>query len=96
MILANNSGLSIIQEADSTGKCPCYFLAIFDNAATVTIAVYAAWDVVMDCHIDMLDVIQVGNHWGEIGELGWIREDVNDDGMINMLDVIMIGNHWGE
>ena len=36
------------------------------------------------------------NNWGESGDPGWIREDVNDDGIINMLDVIMIGNHWGE
>jgi hypothetical protein len=50
----------------------------------------------MDCHINMLDVIQVGNHWGEEGDPGWIREDVKEDGAIDMLDVIMIGNHWGE
>jgi YD repeat-containing protein len=65
----------------------------------VSTEVYLAWpdwDVNMDSNINILDVIQVGNHWGESGEPGWIREDVNDDGDINMLDVIMIGNHWGE
>lgn len=59
-------------------------------------AVYPAWNVNMDTDINMLDVIQVGNHWLETGDRGWIREDVNDDGTINILDVQMIGNHWGE
>lgn len=67
--------------------------AVGNRAST---AVYPAWDVNMDTNVNMLDVIQVGNHWGESGDPGWIREDVNDDGTINMLDVIMIGNHWGE
>jgi hypothetical protein len=62
----------------------------------VSMVVYPAWDVNMDTDISMWDVIQVGNHWLETGDPGWIREDVNDDGVIDMWDVIMIGNHWGE
>lgn len=70
--------------------------AVGNRVSTAVSLAWPAWDVNMDTNINMLDVIQVGNHWGESGDPGWIREDVNDDGNINMLDVIMIGNHWGE
>jgi YD repeat-containing protein len=78
------------------GTVMTYTYDAVGNRKRVSTGVYAAPDVNMDTSINMLDVISVGNHWGETGPPGWIREDVNDDGDINMLDVIMIGNHWGE
>ena len=54
------------------------------------------WDVNCDSQIDILDIAQVGLHWGETGDPGWIREDVNNDGTIDILDVAVIGLHWGE
>jgi hypothetical protein len=54
------------------------------------------WDVNEDGNINILDVAQVGLHWGETGDPGWIREDVNNDGSIDILDVAVIGLHWGE
>ncbi len=54
------------------------------------------WDINTDGCINVLDVILVGQHWGETGTAYWIPEDVNGDGVINVLDVILIGQHWGE
>ncbi len=54
------------------------------------------WDVTGDGMINVLDVILIGQHWGETGPDCWIPEDVNCDGMINVLDVILVGQHWGE
>src|SRR4030042_766954 len=54
------------------------------------------WDVNTAGCINVLDAILVGQHWGETGTPGWIREDVNGDGTINVLDVILIGQNWGE
>ncbi len=59
-------------------------------------AVYPAWDVNQDGTINYLDMIRVGNHYGENGSPGWIPEDVNQDGTVNYLDMIIIGNHYGE
>ena len=57
---------------------------------------YPAWDVNRDGTINYLDLILIGNHYGENGSPGWRREDVNGDGTINYLDLIIIGNHYGE
>ena len=57
---------------------------------------YAPWDVNEDCCINVLDVILIGQHFGETGPPCWIREDVNCDGVVNVLDVILVGQHFGE
>lgn len=57
---------------------------------------YPAWDVNRDGIINYLDMIRVGNHYGESGSPGWIPEDVNADGTVNYLDMILIGNHYGQ
>ena len=55
-----------------------------------------AWDVNGDGTVNYLDLIRVGNHYGESGSTGWIPEDINADGVVNYLDLIVIGNHYGE
>ena len=51
-------------------------------------------DVTGDGYVNVLDVIRVGQHFGETGEPGWIPEDLNKDGVINVLDIIIIGQNW--
>ena len=55
---------------------------------------YPDWDVNADSATNVLDMIRIGQHWGETGVVGWISEDVNEDGNINVLDMILIGQHW--
>ncbi len=47
-----------------------------------------------DGDINVLDMIMVGNHWGETGTPGWIPEDLNNDGVINEGDMVVIGQNW--
>lgn len=51
-------------------------------------------DVNIDGRVNVLDMILVGQHWGETGTPGWIPEDANPDGTINVLDMICIGQNW--
>jgi hypothetical protein len=51
-------------------------------------------DVNSDGTVDVLDMIMVGQHWGEAGPDGWIPEDVNEDGTIDVLDIVIIGQNW--
>ncbi len=51
-------------------------------------------DVNWDNYVNVLDMIRVGQHWGETGSPRWIPEDVKKDGVINVLDMIIIGQHW--
>jgi outer membrane protein assembly factor BamB len=55
----------------------------------------APWDVNGDGLVNVLDMILVGQHFGESGSPGWINADVNGDGQVNVLDMIVIGQHWG-
>jgi hypothetical protein len=64
---------------------------------TITITVsqpYPDWDVNADSKTNVLDMIRIGQHWGEMGVVGWMPEDVNEDGNINVLDMILVGQHW--
>ena len=52
------------------------------------------WDVNGDGVANVLDMILIGQRWGETGLSGWIKADTNKDGTINVLDMIIIGQHW--
>ncbi|HEX77196.1 MAG TPA: PKD domain-containing protein [Dehalococcoidia bacterium] len=69
-------------------------MPIIVHDGSVTILPYADWDVNCDKRVNVLDMIRVGQHWGETGAPHWIREDVNRDGSINALDMILIGQNW--
>ncbi len=51
-------------------------------------------DVNGDGHVNVLDLILVGQRLGDTGPPGWIPEDINEDGHIDVLDMILIGQHW--
>ena len=52
------------------------------------------WDVNGDGAANVLDMVMVGQRWGQSGQTGWIREDTNEDGLVDVLDVIVIGQGW--
>jgi hypothetical protein len=55
--------------------------------------VYKTGDVGRNGEVNVLDMIQIGQHFGETGPaLGWI--DVNEDGVINILDMILVGQNF--
>ena len=62
---------------------------------TVTVVQpYPDWDITGDGSTNVLDMIRVGQSWGDTGTIGWAKEDVNHDGIVNVLDMILIGQHW--
>ncbi len=62
---------------------------------TITVVQFSEdWDINGDDATDVLDMVLIGQHWGESGLTGWIREDANEDGTINVLDMVLIGQHW--
>ena len=68
-----------------------------DDTEIITIIVdqpYYDWDTNSDGATNVLDMIRIGQHWGEVGQIGWVQEDANEDGTINVLDMIVIGQHW--
>jgi hypothetical protein len=65
-----------------------------EDVTITVVQLYEDWDVNGDGAANVLDMVLVGQHWGETGLTGWIREDANEDGTINVLDMIVIGQHW--
>jgi hypothetical protein len=62
---------------------------------TITVLqLYEDWDVNGDGAANVLDMVLVGQCWGQSGLTGWIREDTNEDGVIDVLDFIVIGQDW--
>ena len=63
-----------------------------DNA---TIFIYSEYDMNFDRQINMLDLFDVAQHYGETGSPGWIHQDVSKDGKITVLDLVFIAIHYG-
>lgn len=55
---------------------------------------YEDWDVNEDGSANVLDMVLIGQHWGESGLTGWILADANEDGTVSVLDMIIIGQNW--
>jgi AmmeMemoRadiSam system protein B/AmmeMemoRadiSam system protein A len=53
------------------------------------------WDINSDGIIDILDLVVVGQHFGESPPKE-SRADVNKDGKVDILDLISVGRHFGE
>lgn len=73
-------------------------IQVSSSASNGSVAVITtqAWDVNYDGHVDLLDLAEVGLHYGESGAPGWIRADVVPDGTINLLDLSTVALHFGE
>lgn len=52
------------------------------------------WDVNMDGDVNLLDLIKIAIEYGLRGEKGWIRSDVDNNGIIDLLDFLVVGNHF--
>jgi len=98
----NNQTFSWAPRYDQAGVYSVHF-EVYDGQLTdsedVTITVvqlYEDWDINGDGAADVLDMVLVGQHWGEVGLTGWIREDANEDGTVNVLDMIIIGQNSTE
>jgi general secretion pathway protein D len=52
-------------------------------------------DINEDGVVNLLDIIRVANHYGEIGAPGWIKEDVDNNGKVQVLDMSWVSSNWG-
>jgi hypothetical protein len=85
----NQAGIYAVDFEVSDGE-----LTDSENISITVVKPYEDWDVNGDGSTNVLDMILVGQHWGETGLAGWARADANEDGSVNVLDMIIIGQHW--
>ena len=62
---------------------------------TIEDSAFPAWDVNQDGQVNVLDLIQVAQHFGSTVSANH-KADMNSDGMINVLDLITVAQHLGE
>ncbi len=54
------------------------------------------WDINEDGQCTIWDFALISNHYSEIGQNGWIREDVDNNGIVQVLDLVLICVHYPE
>lgn len=67
-----------------------------DTSSIINFAYPPNYDIDKDRNININDIIDVSNHYDEIGSPGWIREDVDNDGSIIVIDLVYVSNHYLE
>ena len=61
---------------------------------TVTMIEPVPWDLNADGTVDILDLVQVANQFGESGE--GLSGDVNMDGEVDILDLVQVASYFGK
>ncbi len=57
----------------------------------------APWDTNGDGRVDIVDLVLVGQHFGEtIAADTSPNPDINRDGQVNVIDLVLVGQHFGE
>jgi len=98
----NNQTFSWAPRYDQAGVYSVHFevsdgeLTDSEDVTITVVQLYEDWDINGDGVADVLDMVLVGQRWGEAGLTGWIREDANEDGTVNVLDMIIIGQNSNE
>ena len=95
MTAKNLSGISTVSIINALVTAPdgIEYPLIIQNA-NIRVEPLSFYDLNGDTRINILDLVVMASHWGEIGTPGWIVADVNTDGVINVLDVLLLGDHW--
>jgi uncharacterized repeat protein (TIGR02543 family) len=66
------------------------------TSSTVLFSMPPNWDINSDNYCTILDLVLISNHYNQIGNNGWIREDADNNGVIQVLDLVFVANHIGE
>ena len=52
------------------------------------------WDIDNDGICNIRDLVKISSHYGETGFKGWIREDVDHNGVIQALDIAIVSSQY--
>lgn len=75
-----------------------WYVVVMDNTSSIWWFKGEAydWDILRDAVINYLDASSLTGHYGETGDIGWIRDDIIEDGVVNYLDASSLTSHYGE
>ncbi|MFX1488458.1 MAG: cohesin domain-containing protein, partial [Promethearchaeota archaeon] len=67
-----------------------------DNSSVDSFTIYPNWDIDMNSHIYLPDLVQVSLSYEQSGANGWIREDVDNNGQVFLPDLVQVSLHYDE
>jgi hypothetical protein len=67
-----------------------------DSNSVDNFTIYPNWDIDMDGHIFLPDLVQVSLSYEQNGGNGWIREDVDNNGQVFLPDLVQVSLHYNE
>jgi hypothetical protein len=99
------SGTDVTFDPPDSGLHPCPYqvkatvtsdVSGLSAEKTIDIYVKLTGDVEGNGVVNVLDKVQVRNHFGESGPPGWIDADVDCNGVVNVLDKVKVRNQFGQ
>ena len=66
------------------------------SSNTMTLSLPPNWDINNDGRNTILDKVLISVKYGQTGAPGWIREDINNNGIVNLIDLNYDSNHYNE
>jgi hypothetical protein len=66
------------------------------STTTYKLSLPPNWDINIDGKYTVLDIVLISTRYGQSGSSGWIREDVNNNGVINMLDLTYSSDYYND
>ena len=99
------TGSSVVFDPPNAGPHACPYqvkVTVLSNKSglyisrTIDIYVKLAGDVDGNGVVNVLDKVQVRNHFGESGSPGWIDADVDCNGVVNVIDKVKVRNQFGQ
>jgi hypothetical protein len=69
------------------------------NPSTSTVydlSISPNWDIDMNGVCNVFDLTLISGKYENQGQDGWIREDVDNNGVIQVLDFVYVAEHYGE
>ena len=67
-----------------------------NSSSSVLFSMPPNWDINNDGICNILDLVNISNHYSESGPLGWIREDADNNGEVQVIDLVNVSNHLDE
>jgi hypothetical protein len=66
------------------------------SSSTMKLSLPPNWDINNDGRNTILDKVLISVKYGQTGTPGWIREDINNNGIVDMIDLNYDSNHYNE
>ena len=84
----------------STGKITTLFILLIISVSSIpslqAAPTLSECDINSDGIINTLDLVEMSNHLDTKGTSGWIKEDVDNNGVIQICDLMFVANNYGK